>query len=119
MPFNLTRWQRFVRFWSYCLNPWRRCMYCDKRFFNRDFWRYRNSPDDGAEYCSGECAEYELESFDRNWFCGCGEYVEGDHHCPRCQGEPPWGCGGCATCDLMDEYDDEYYYELWEEDQEP
>jgi hypothetical protein len=31
------------------------------------------------------------------WCCGCGLFVGGDHDCPSCGGEPPWGCtdDGC------------------------
>jgi len=57
----LTRWQKFIRFFTYYLNPWRRCMRCGKRFFNPDFWRLYSTWYGVPEYCSWECAEEEIK----------------------------------------------------------
>jgi hypothetical protein len=50
----------------------------------------------------------EPDSFDDDepmWNCPCGEFVDGDHHCPRCGGCQPWGCGG----DMHDGDEDREY----------
>ena len=59
----LTRWERFVRFWCYYVNPWRKCMYCGNRFFNRDFWRLYSIRWGVPEFCSKECADAEIEGW--------------------------------------------------------
>lgn len=59
----LSRWQRFKRFFGYYLNPYRACMVCGKRFWNRDFWRYSSWHWGVPEYCSKMCWDEELDSF--------------------------------------------------------
>lgn len=57
----LTRWQRFLRFWSYYVCPWRPCMVCGRRFWNWGFWRWSSLHWGIPEYCSWACVEAEEE----------------------------------------------------------
>lgn len=53
----LTRWQRFVQWWTrYAPIPWRRCMFCRRWFFNRSFWRLSSMRWGIPEHCSRACA---------------------------------------------------------------
>lgn len=58
---RLTRWQRFVRFWSYYVCPWRPCMWCGRRFYNPDWWRLSSIRWGVPEYCSTLCSDTELD----------------------------------------------------------
>jgi hypothetical protein len=55
---------------------------------------------------------------DMDWVCVCGDFHNGDCHCPRCGQEAPWGC----DCGFADElYDtrhpeEEYDEDLWSGD---
>ncbi len=63
-PFNwipLTRWQRLKRTFNHYWNPWRRCVVCNRRFYNPDWWRLYSLQWGIPEHCSSDCANEEMD----------------------------------------------------------
>lgn len=57
----LTRWGRIKQWcWRYAPIPWKRCMVCDRWFFNGSFWRRMTWKHGLPEYCSQRCADREF-----------------------------------------------------------
>jgi hypothetical protein len=67
-------------------------------------------PKDDSGFCSTDCFEVY-----NSWLCACGHYEDGGCCCTHCDGEPPWGCVGCAIGEMQTELAErDEFLDMWE-----